>query len=207
MLPFTVPGPMTDLRRSSRRPFVLVLGIASLLAGCATLQEIVSLRDVEFALAGTTDSSLAGVAIGSASGYRDLSAIDVARVGAAFATGELPLETTLLVRATNPAENGQARLTALDWTLFLDNRETISGVLDREYVLPPGEPVDVPVRIRLDLLDFFDRQLEDVANLALAAAGAGEPTRIHLEATPSVQTPLGVMRFPEPIVIGHDVGG
>jgi hypothetical protein len=198
---------MTDARPASRRLLVLVLSVVSLLAGCATLQEIVSLRNVDFALAGTTQSTLAGVGIGSLSGYRDLSAIDVARVGAAFASGQLPFETTLLVRASNPAENGQARLTALDWTLFLDDRETISGALDREYVLPPGEPVDVPVRVRLDLLDFFDRQLEDVVNLALAAGGAGEPTRIHLEATPSVQTPLGVMRFPEPIVIGYDVGG
>jgi hypothetical protein len=135
-----------------------------------------------------------------------VSAIDAVRLGAAFADGRLPFETTVLVRATNPADNSRARLVAMDWTLFLDDRETVSGALDREYVLPAGEPVNIPVRVRLDLLDFFDRQLEQVVNLALAASGAGEPTRIHLEATPSVQTPLGIVRYPEPIVIGYDVG-
>lgn len=180
---------------------------STLLAGCATLQEIAALRDVEFTLAGTTDGTLAGVSLQSVRQFSDLGALDVARVGAAFAAGELPLETTLLVRAANPAANGRARLTALDWTFFIDGRETVSGALDQEYVLPPGEPVNVPVRVRLDLLDFFDQQLDQIANLALAAAGAGEPTRIHLEATPSIQTPLGIVRYPEPVRIEYHVGG
>lgn len=190
-----------------RAPLALLLLAALFLGGCATLQEIAALRDVEFSLAGTSNSALAGVSIESVRSYSDLGALDLARVAAAFAAGRLPLETTLLVRASNPADNARARLVALDWTLFIDDRETVSGALDEEYVLPPGEPVSVPVRVELDLLDFFDRQLEQVANLALAAAGAGNPTRLHLEAIPSVRTPLGVVRYPEPVRIAYDVGG
>lgn len=189
-----------------RGGIVLVLLASVFLTGCATLQEFAALRDVDFSLAGATDGTLAGVSIQSVRSFSDLSAMDVARVAAAFTRGELPFETTLLVRASNPADNSRTRLVALDWTLFLDDRETVSGALDQEYVLPPGEPVSVPVRVQLDLLDFFDRQLEQVAGLALAAAGAGEPTRIHLEATPSVQTPLGIVRYPEPVRIEYAVG-
>jgi hypothetical protein len=184
---------------------VLALGLS--LSACATLQQIAALRNVEFDLAGVTAGTLAGVEIGSVRSFSDLSVLDVARLGVAFADGRLPLETTMLVRATNPANNAQARLVALDWTLFIDDRETVSGTMDQEYVLPPGEPVSVPVQVRLDLMEFFDRQLEQIANLALAVAGAGEPTRIHLEAIPSVQTPLGLVRYPEPIRIAYDVGG
>ncbi|MFW5947700.1 MAG: hypothetical protein ACOCUW_04340 [Gemmatimonadota bacterium] len=187
--------------------FAPPLLVSALLAGCATLQEMVALRDVEFSLAGVTDGSLAGVPITTVRSYDDLGALDIARVVGAYTRGELPLETTLRVRAANPADNSQARLVSLAWTLFLDDRETVSGVLDRDYVLPPGEPVDVPVRVELDLLEFFDGRLEQLANLALAAAGAGQPTRIHLEAIPSVETPLGVVRYPEPVRIGYEVGG
>ncbi|MFW6205715.1 MAG: hypothetical protein ACOC5I_00615 [Gemmatimonadota bacterium] len=194
-------------RHRGRASLALVLCASALLAGCATLQEIAALRDVEFSLADATDGTVAGVAIGSVRSFQDLSLLDATRVATAFADGRLPFEATLLVRASNPAANGQARLTALDWTLFLDDRETVSGTLDREYVLPPGEPVDVPVRVQLDLLDFFDNQIEQVVNLALAAAGAGEPSRIHLEAIPSVQTPLGALRYPDPVRIGYEVGG
>ena len=186
-------------------PILLLLSVLALSA-CATLQEIAAIRNVEFSLAGVTGGSLAGVEIGSVRTFSDLGVLDAARIGAAFADGRLPFEATLQVEASNPEDNRQARLVALAWTLFIDDRETISGDLDQEYVLPPGEPVSVPVTVRLDLLDFFDRQLESAVNLALAAGGAGEPTRIHLEAIPSVQTPLGVVRYPEPVRIGYDVG-
>lgn len=201
---------------SPTRPFsrtgrVILLALAFItsasLTACATLQELAALRDVDFSLEGTRDGSLAGISIESVRSYEDLGVMEVARLAEALSSGELPFETTLLVRAANPADNVQARLVQLDWTLFLDDRETVSGVLDGEYVLPPGEPVSVPVGVSLDLLDFFDRQLEQAVQLALAAAGAGEPQRVRLEATPTVQTRLGPIPYPEPIRIEHEVGG
>lgn len=194
--------------RIHRLAMFLLLAVATAsLTSCATLQELAALRDVDFTLEGTRDGSLAGIAIESVRSYEDLGVMDVARLAEALASGELPFETTLLVRAENPPDNVRARLVELDWTLFLDDRETVSGVLDQEYVLPPGEPVSVPVNVSLDLLDFFDRQLEQAVNLALAVAGAGEPQRVRLEATPTVQTPLGPIPYPEPIRIEHEVGG
>lgn len=196
-----------NLTNRRRTRLFLTLAGAALLTGCATLQQIAALRDVAFSLAGTSGGTLAGVPIASSRSLDDLGPLDVARVAGALARGELPLEMTLLVRASNPADNVQARLVALDWTLFLDDRKTVSGALDQEYVLPPGEPVSVPVQVRLDLVEFFGRQLDQVAGLALAVAGAGEPTRVRLEATPSIQTPLGPIRYPDPIRIEHEVGG
>ncbi|MEJ2184463.1 MAG: hypothetical protein P8Z36_00830 [Gemmatimonadota bacterium] len=190
---------------SARLLLTLLASIS--LASCATLREMAALRDVRFSLAGVSDGTLAGVPIRSANSFSDLSVLDAARVGAAFAGGHLPFDATLMVRADNPADNGRARLVALDWTLFLDGRKTVSGALDQEYVLPPGEPVNVPVHVQLDLLEFFDQQLQSVVNLALAAAGHGDPASIYLEATPSVRTPLGVVRYPEPVRIEYQVGG
>lgn len=199
---------MPPFPRTSRLVLLaLSLVTAASLTSCATLQELAALRDVDFSLEGTRDGSLAGISIESVRSYQDLGVMDVARLAEALSNGELPFETTLLVRADNPPDNVRARLVELDWTLFLDDRETVSGVLDQEYVLPPGEPVSVPVNVSLDLLDFFDRQLEQAVNLALAVAGAGEPQRVRLEATPTVQTPLGPIPYPQPIRIEHEVGG
>jgi hypothetical protein len=198
------------MRTPTVRPRAALLALtfatAAAAHGCATLQELTALRNVDFSLVGTTGSTLAGVPIASIRTFGELSAVQVARLGTAVARGEMPLETVLQVRAANPEDNVQARLVGLDWTLFLDDRETIGGVLDQEYVLTPGEPVDVPVSVRLDLLDFVDGQLQEVVGLALAVAGAGEPQRVRLEATPSIQTRLGPIRYPEPIRIEHEVG-
>lgn len=205
-----MPG-STSLRVAAagrRRIFAwTVAALVLLLSGCATLRQVTALQDVEFSLEGASGGTLAGIPIASTRSYEDLGTLDVARLAEAVSRGELPLETTLLVRASNPADNVRARLVGLDWTLFLDDRETVSGAVDREYVLEPGEPVTVPVAVKLDLLDFFDRQLRPLVDLALVAAGAGEPHRVRLEATPSIRTRLGPIRYPEPISIEYRVGG
>lgn len=196
------PGVSLDV---DRRTFLAGLLLATPLAGCATLEEIAALRSVDFAVAGTSDTRLAGIPIDSIRSFEQLGAVQLATLAGAVARGELPIEANLLVRASNPADNAQARLVRLDWTLFLDEQETVSGVLDRDFVLPPGQPVSVPVHVRLDLLEFFDRQLEQVVNLALALAGTGNTQRVRLEATPSIQTPLGPIRYPTPIPIEYEI--
>lgn len=207
------PAAISGGRPSGRSPGAfslrrggLVLGILIVLSGCAALQQLAALRSVDFSLAGTSGSTLAGVSIESMRRFEDLSATDLLRLGSALASGRLPLETDVLVDAFNPEENGEARLLGLDWTLFLDGRETVSGRWNDERVLPPGRSIVVPVRVGLDLLEFFDGGIEELADLALAVAGAGEPRRIHLEALPSVQTPLGPIRYPRPIRIEYEVG-
>lgn len=195
-----------------RRPagiLVLLLGLLGplVLTGCATLQEVTALSRVDFSLLRVTDGTLAGIPIQSARSFEEFSAVSLARFTVALRDGELPLEGVLEIRAANPEENPRARLLGLDWTLFLDDRETVSGSLDEEHVLPSGQAEIIPMRVEVDLLDFFDDQLEQVVGLALAVAGAGEPQRVYLEATPTVQTPIGPVRYPEPIRIEPFGGG
>ncbi len=186
------------------RPLALALVVA--LAGCATLRGIAALRNVDFRLTGADGTRVAGVDVTRIRDYDDVGAADVVRLGAALSQGRLPVQTTLRVRADNPADNGPARLVRMDWTLLLDSRETISGVMDREVALPAGEGVDVPVRVEVDLLDFFDEQLPELVDLALAISGQGDRERVELQALPTVETRFGPLRYPEPIRIAFEVG-
>ncbi|MGH7502737.1 MAG: hypothetical protein ACREL7_13400 [Longimicrobiales bacterium] len=69
-------------------------------------------------------------------------------------------------------------------------------------MLEPGVAQDIPIDIRLDLAEFFERNARDMIELALAVAGAGgEPKRIALRATPAIQTAIGPIRYPQPITI------
>lgn len=195
---------------STRRLVLLCLAAALVVPGCQTLREVANLRFIDFAIDDVTQARLAGVELDRIRGYRDLSAVDVLRIGAAVADEELPLSFQLHLGARNPAENQvQARLVAMDWTLFLEDRETISGTFDREVVLPPGQTVDIPIRIELDLVQFFGRNAQDLVELALAVAGqdGGRPKNVRLEAVPSIQTPIGALRYPQPItIVSRDVG-
>jgi hypothetical protein len=198
---------MVSVRDSLFVGCLLVLA-AGLLTSCQTLREVASLKDVQFRIDRATDAQLAGINLEGVRSYEDLGGADVARLGAALSSGELPLSFTLHVAAENPSTNSvDARLTRMDWTLLLNDQETIAGTFDREVVLPPGTPKDVPVDIKLDLIDFFDQNLRGLVDLATAVGGEGPPTDVSLRVQPTVRTPLGRMKYPTPItVVSRQVG-
>lgn len=197
------------LGRQRFLPLVLILVFTGI-TGCQTLQQIAQLRNVDFAIDRASQANLAGVDLDRYEGYGDLRPLDIARIGSAIAEGNLPLDFTLHLAARNPDENNvAARLVRMDWTLFLEDRETISGQYDNEILLPPGEVTDVPINISLDLMRFFGDNIRDMVDIALAATGqGGSPRRLHLEATPIIDTRLGPIRYPQPItIVSRDLGG
>jgi hypothetical protein len=196
--------------RAARRSAVLLLPLllGAGVSSCATLQSLAALSQVRFDLDRVASVTLAGVELDRVRSYEDLSALDVARVGVAIAQRRLPLEATLHVGAENPDGNPAARLLALDWTLFLRDRETISGDIAQQLDLPSGVRTDIPVRVRLDLLEFFEGSASDLIDLALSLSGVeGEPVEVRLEALPTIETALGPIRYPRPLVLGGGIGG
>ena len=186
---------------------MFLLGIALLLLalpGCASFQSLAALSQVRFDLTGVSELRLAGVDVLRIRGYEDLSAREILQVTLALTTRELPLEMTLELQANNPTGNPEARLLALDWTLLLQDRETVSGGLDQALVLPGGEVTGFPVRVRLDLLEFFEGSARELVDLVSALAGVeGDPVAVGLRATPTVDTPLGPIRYPRPLELGR----
>ena len=173
------------------------------LPSCATLRQVAALRQVEFSIDRISDVRLAGIDLRAKRSYEDLGPADVARITAAVLQKNVPLQFDLHLRAENPSDNVvTARLVQMEWILLLQDKETIRGIVDRTIMLPPGEPHDIPIVMRLDLLDFFANRTRDLVTLALAVSGTNDTrASVALRAVPSVDTPLGPLRYPEPITI------
>lgn len=198
--------------RTSRSCWGVLLAASFLLfsvAGCTTLREVSNLRKVNFQIDRVSQTQLAGVRVANVQSYEDLSAKDVLQLGSALSRGEMPLSFTLHLQAANPSSNSvNARLTEMDWTLLLEEKETVSGHFDQEVVLPPGEPKDISFQVKLDLVRFFDDNLRSLVNLASAISGDAPPQTIKLRVRPTVNTPFGPFSYPSPItVVGGEVGG
>jgi len=184
------------------RRLLPALALAVALSGCATLQQLAALRSVDFSIDRVSNVRLAGVDLSSVSSYRDLGIADIGRL-------TLAASQRLHLTAANPADNSaDARLVRLDWTLLLQGRETISGVFADETLLRRGQPTDVPITMSLDLIDFFEGSAQDLVELALSLSGqGGSPREVTLRATPSVDTALGPIRYPQPItIVSREVG-
>ena len=182
---------------------VPVVGLLFLaVTSCTALREVSNLRKVQFAIDRVSESRLAGVDVSRLQSYEDLRSTDVLRLGAALSEGELPFAFTLHLQATNPSSNDvDARLTEMDWTLFLQDQETVSGRFEQEVVLPPGDPTDLAFRMELDLVRFFDDNLRGLVNLASAIKGDAPPQTIKLKVQPTVATSLGPVQYPSSITV------
>ncbi len=185
------------------RKLLCTLFAATTLVGCAALQQVGALRQVAFALGGVRGGRLAGVDLARISAPGGLSALEIGRITVAIARRDLPLEFQADVRAENPVDNKvTATMVKLAWTLFLDDKETISGVVDTSLTLPPGEPRIIPMKMRLNLLQFFDGPSESIVDLAIAVAGLNvDPTKITIKAVPTINTRYGPISYPAPITI------
>lgn len=191
------------------RLLVLVIVLLSV-QGCQTLKEIANLRNVDFALGAVSNLRLAGVNLDGVRSVRDVSAGELVKLTAAFIRKDLPLSFTVDLKAENPVDNQvAARLTRMDWTLLLDDKETISGALEEEHVLNPGEPVRIPIAISLELTDHFDQPIRDLIDIASSIRGDGGQSRnVKLVATPIINTLIGPIRYPQPIeIVNETIGG
>lgn len=193
------------LRRTS---VCLVLALTACgLAGCATMRGLAALRDVEFALESVGTARLAGIDLTRLRSAEDVNPVQAAALATGLLTRNLPLELELHVAATNPG-TAAAELTRMDWTFLLAGRDTVAGTLDRAYPIPAGATTMVPVRVSLNLAEFFQRNLPDLVDLALAAAGESrKPVEIGLRVRPTIETALGPIKIPAPITIfRHHIG-
>ena len=146
---------------------------------------------------------VAGIRVGAGSSFGALSIAEAARLGAALATKQVPLELVAHVSATNPAANSvAARMVGLGWTLFIEDRQALSGELASAVTLTPGQSVDVPLTVRLDLLELGSGGARDLFDMALAVAGQGAVQKdMRLELVPTIETSLGPIRYPLPVTV------
>jgi hypothetical protein len=95
-------------------------------------------------------------------------------------------------------------LKALPWKLYIDERPSVSGDIRSEVAIPGGgTSAPFPLEISVDLSSVInDRGYEDLMALALSIGGLNsQPTKLVVEATPTVSTPYGIMKSPRPIRI------
>jgi hypothetical protein len=184
--------------------FVVPLAfLALLLVGCAALQQLAVLRTVSFAFSRVSDVRIAGIRIDEGASFTSLSVGDAARLATAVAARKVPLELVAHVSATNPSENTvAARMVDLGWTLFVEDRQTLTGTLGGAVSIRPGQTADVPLTVSLDLLQLGSGGARDLFDLALGIAGQGKIRKdLRLDLVPTIETSLGPIRYPAPVVV------
>ena len=193
---------------------VLALAGILMLSSCAAIDEmaaaLANLQRLKFKLSGVRDFRLLGIDIGGKARISDFSALDAVKLVQSYTSRKLPVDFVLDVVAVNPNDGtGGTRkttstLSGLECRLLLDGQPTVVGNIDQPIEIPgTGQESVIPLRLSLDLLEFFaSKQYEDLVQLALAIGGKNKtPARIALDAQPTVSTPVGPITYPGRITI------
>ncbi len=189
------------------KKIILLLGLLSviLLAGCGIYKSVVNASRLKFKLGRVTDADVAGINISEKSSLKDFNAMDLLKLSSGFARKDLVLSFILNVDAKNPNDGtgGYAKtdltITHLRWRLFIDNKETVFGDLDKPLQIPgKGESTVIPIRVNIDLIKFFgDRGFNNLMNLIFAVAGKkGTSANLVLYVKPSVSSFMGDISYP-----------
>jgi len=199
-------------RRRSLSAFALAAVLA--LSSCAALGDMASvlanLQRLKFKIGSVRDFRLLGIDLGNKAKISDFSAADILKIGQSYTSKKLPVEFVMDVLAINPNDGtgGTTRtsstLTGLECRLLIDGKPTITGNIDDPVEIPgTGQESVIPLRLSLDLLEFFsDQRYDDILGLALAIGGrSGSPARLSLDAQPPVSPPLGPITYPGRVTI------
>ena len=211
---------MSEIRRLSRRSMGRFIACGLLLAAalgfqsCATLQDLagafMNLQRLKFKLGGVHDFAVLGIPLSAKRGLADFSAMDGLKLLQGFRSKRLPAEFVLEILAVNPNDGtGGSRktvstLTGLESRLLIDGTPTVTGNIERPIEIPgTGQETSIPIRLGLDLYEFFgNKGYEDILGLALAIGGGrGGASRLSLDAQPRVTTPFGEITYPGRITI------
>ncbi len=176
------------------------------LASCSKISDItktlMNLKNLEYRLLGIESVRLAGVDFNSNMSLKDISLMNITRLTAAAAKKSMPIEFILNLEAKNPNEekgksfNSAATIESFDFDVFLDSKKAFTGGLASPVKIESNGGIKViPLKVAFDLTQVYENsQYEKLANIAMNLAGFDvQKTKVAVEATPIVSTPLGKM--------------
>ena len=184
-------------------PLVALLAMA----GCAALTQLAPLYPVEFEFDRVANVRVAGMRPVDA--YTSLGADDLARLAAAVASRNVPVDLVVHIRATSPSKQAvNARMPQLEWTFFVQDQEIVSGKLAESFLMEPGKPLDIPIPVHFDAYDVFGGRARTLYELGLAIAGVpGYEKEVRIDIRPTIETGLGPILYATPLELRRTVGG
>ncbi len=188
--------------------FVAILAFSNI--NCSIYKTIVNISRLQFKLGNVDRFMVNGVSLEGKTSFRDFNPIEVLKLTAAIAQRSFPVTFTLNVEAKNPNDGKggytrtDATIKSFPWSLYIDDKQTISGNIESPITVPgTGEVTVIPIQVRLDLFKFFaDKDYESLVNLALAISGnKGTSSKLVLYAQPTVSTIIGDITYPQQLKI------
>ncbi|MDZ7765630.1 MAG: hypothetical protein U5K00_14635 [Melioribacteraceae bacterium] len=197
-----------------KRVFIISLLISFIFVSCSIYETAQNFARLQFNVDSYNNFRLANINLEGKDDIDDLSTMDYVKLTGGFVKGELPFSFVINVSADNPNDGTggfpptDLSVQSFPFRVLLDDKQILSGNIDEPFTVPGmGEQKIIPIRVDVDILDFFkNKSFEELANFILAVSGEENArSRISLFAKPVIGSPVGNIEYPEEIKISYDV--
>ena len=193
------------MKRTASFLLMLLAGLFSQ-SGCDVVNQAtraVNLIRCDFRIRSVENVNLAGVNVQHISTIKDLTWSDAQKLLAAVAKPNFPLTFQLNMEGKNP-NPASAGMNQLEYILFIDDIQMVSGVLNKAFNIPPNNGTAIiPIQISIDLKQVLKgKSLDAIVNFGLNLSGAGnKPTRFMVKLKPSLMVNGSPLSYPGYITV------
>jgi hypothetical protein len=176
---------------------------------CDIIQQAGSLsrlKECEFSINGVNAINLAGIELREGMQSSDLNTGQIMQLANAAFQKNMPLKFNLLVNVNNPNSKAAA-LSRMDYTLFLDGVELLSGQLNQRFTIESGKSIEIPLPVQVELFKTMSGQSADaVSNLGFKLTGnSNKKVEILFKVKPFIYVGASAIPYPGFIEIKHQI--
>ena len=178
---------------------------AVILAGCAGASQLVSFAKCDFDFVNVDNVRVADINFSQKKKYSDFSIVDAAKLVKAFTNKAFNLDLTVNVKTKNP-NTRKAAIGGFDYILWIDDVKTLSGTMNQEFEIDPGQTITMPMNFTIDLLEVLKGESRDkILNFGCGlATNNADASRVKLSLKPYFKNGTQISKFPTYITIGGD---
>lgn len=193
-----------------RNKVISIIVLSLILSGCGVYNSLMNISKLKFKLGSIDNFKVGSISINNKSKLSDFGAVEIMKLTSNVVSGKFPVTFRVNIVAKNPNKSEEksnlssVSLVEFPWTLYIDNTRTISGNISQPVEVPAEvDKTIIPLDMKLDLMDYFKNVgLNNLINLALTLGGTkGSSSKIKVVAEPVISTPLGRMKYPQPLTI------
>ena len=137
---------------------LIVLSVLFLLLfSCNTLSQLTAFKNCNYEFVNLSNATVAGVSLAGLTDVNKLSPTSLLKVTTAILSGNLPLNATVNVKATNPNAKA-AKIAGLEWAIDLNSTNILTGSVNQTINVPAnGGQTVIPFNFQIDVMKLFKK--------------------------------------------------
>ena len=185
------------------KKLIALVAVCLICVSCDIMNQVAEtanlVRKCKFSLDNVQSVSLAGINLKNIN-TSSLTATNVAKLGAALLTKNLPLNMTVNVGIQNPTTK-PASLNAMDWKVAIDNMEMATGSTNKKVSVPSKSKTAMPLSFNINTYDVFSKDGISAVKNFVSSFSQKDATssRVAIKAIGSQSVKLGYMTLAKQI--------